>query len=302
MSEITDIIPNIRITSKRGDFLYSFHLSSRKKSNEDVHSHIESCLAYVESGSGILKLKDRTTEIQRGDLILLRSTEEHHISSSSDEEDIIILGLNFFPCALVTYAPDYVDQMLAHIFYSTTPRFENILPKDSEHTDEIIKKMFEIKKEVLLPKPNIYALRVILLGILSRITDIFNVDDFEKDDVTIKHKYTILASLVYMHENLTNDISLEDLARHANMEVSHYSSVFRSFQGISPWKYFIKLRVELAAEYLKDSESTFTILEIANMTGFKNLSNFNKIFKSIIGTTPSKYRTSQALFNDFSSV
>lgn len=57
----------------------------------------------------------------------------------------------------------------------------------------------------------------------------------------------------------------------------------RSFAG-----YLIEYRLERAAYALRNSEDT--VLEIAERTGFGNLSNFNRLFRKRFEMTPSRFR------------
>ena len=68
--------------------------------------------------------------------------------------------------------------------------------------------------------------------------------------------------------------------------------MFKEFYGISPISYIIKLRVTKAAELLEQSD--IDILEIADMTGFKSISNFYKLFKEYTGYTPKEYRRKES--------
>lgn len=64
--------------------------------------------------------------------------------------------------------------------------------------------------------------------------------------------------------------------------------LFRKQFNITPVEYTNRLRIEKAAQMIKDSDAT--ILSIALMCGFGSLSTFYELFKKQIGFTPKEYR------------
>ena len=71
------------------------------------------------------------------------------------------------------------------------------------------------------------------------------------------------------------------------MAETYFSSVFKKFNGISPWEYITIKRVEKAVDLIKNTN--LTKLDIAEKCGFSSSSNFYKMFSKITGKTPSEY-------------
>lgn len=92
----------------------------------------------------------------------------------------------------------------------------------------------------------------------------------------------------FIRENYTSDLSREGLAAAVNMNPNYMSTLFKKYTGYKINDYINKLRIEEAAEKLsRDDEK---IIEIAFSVGFESLTTFNRVFKSIIGKTPTEYR------------
>ena len=87
---------------------------------------------------------------------------------------------------------------------------------------------------------------------------------------------------------MTEPLTLDNIARQANLSRSHLSLLFNQATGVSPYEYLILQRIEKAVEMLGSSE--VTIISIAQECGFRSLANFNKTFKKVTGMTPSDYR------------
>ena len=97
-------------------------------------------------------------------------------------------------------------------------------------------------------------------------------------------------SVRYINEHFSEQIRITDLAEMENMCMTTYNLHFKKYVGTPPTKYIIKLRVQLATELLLNSE--LTIGEIASRCGYNDYNLFTKVFKSEIGSAPTKYRKS----------
>ncbi len=109
------------------------------------------------------------------------------------------------------------------------------------------------------------------------------------EDPNARHlERRIERSVDWMREHLHQPVRLADCARAAGMSPSHYSAEFRRATGVSPLKYFNRLRLRKASEWL-DQEDT-PVQEIADRLGYANPFHFSKAFRSFNGLSPRAYR------------
>lgn len=83
-------------------------------------------------------------------------------------------------------------------------------------------------------------------------------------------------------------IMLDDMANHAGLSKSHFSRIFRDQTGYSPVEYFIHLKVQKALSLLVLTK--LPVQEIARMVGYADPYYFSRLFKKIVGVSPTASR------------
>lgn len=104
----------------------------------------------------------------------------------------------------------------------------------------------------------------------------------------------------YIEEHLSRKISLQELAEVANFSKYHFSRVFTSIIGMTPYSYITNRRLEQSLHYLMNTDKS--ILEISILCGFESASNFNAAFKKHYKHTPSEIRKSSNVSGSLTSV
>ena len=94
--------------------------------------------------------------------------------------------------------------------------------------------------------------------------------------------------LNYIQQHYSEDLSLADLAKSANVSKSECLRCFKQSMGTTPYKYLMEYRMSQAAVLLKRTDDT--IESIANKVGFGQASNFGKFFREKTGLSPKEYR------------
>ncbi len=92
----------------------------------------------------------------------------------------------------------------------------------------------------------------------------------------------------YIHAYLHENISLNDLAKVANMSTYHFARVFKRNTGRSPHHYLMQCRMERAKELLKNTD--WPVTRIADATGYNNPGAFATMFKQLNDIGPTRYR------------
>ncbi len=121
---------------------------------------------------------------------------------------------------------------------------------------------------------------------LAGVTNEFINSAFNYTDV--KHVNIMRKADIYMRENCTSKIMLEDVAKHVYLSPTYFSRIFKQEKGESFTKYINRLRIEKSKPLLL--QQNMRMSDIAQVIGFEDQSYFTKVFKNITGVSPLTYR------------
>ena len=98
--------------------------------------------------------------------------------------------------------------------------------------------------------------------------------------------------LAYIDANLSQPLTLCDLAGQASLSEYHFARMFRQSMNMAPHQYVMQQRMEKAKALVQFGRESLT--DIALACGFSSASHFSNRFKSSTGVTPSQLRTAKA--------
>jgi AraC family transcriptional regulator len=94
----------------------------------------------------------------------------------------------------------------------------------------------------------------------------------------------------YIHDNLTEDIGLRNLAKIANLSQFRFAHNFKQATGLAPHQYVIRERLTRAQKMLRETDLSVTTIAFA--VGCGSPSRFTLLFRRANGVIPSVYRAS----------
>jgi AraC-like DNA-binding protein len=94
-----------------------------------------------------------------------------------------------------------------------------------------------------------------------------------------------------IQDHIDTNLSLKEISKGLEINPSYLSREFsKYFEDLSFGEYIRKHRIEKATELMKSS--SYSLTEVAYLTGFSDQSHFTRIFKKHTGKNPSSYRKS----------
>lgn len=110
----------------------------------------------------------------------------------------------------------------------------------------------------------------------------------EEDEASSVSKVIIFKIKMLLQKDYSQSISLQSMATRYHIDKSYLSSLFHSEVGETFTNYLTSIRIHHACEYLTTTNLSHS--KIALLCGFNTDSYMKKVFRKVLGTTPSAYR------------
>lgn len=108
----------------------------------------------------------------------------------------------------------------------------------------------------------------------------------EATRIQINNQIRLQKMLSYIYENYARQVTLEDIAKAADISRSEAGRCFNAYMGCSPVDVLIQYRLQMAHQLL--SEKTQTLQQISYACGFNSVNYFSRRFRQRYGYSPGK--------------
>ena len=99
----------------------------------------------------------------------------------------------------------------------------------------------------------------------------------------------------FIEEHQDEDISLPDVSKAVNTSTFYFCKMFKKATGINFTEYLARVRIEKAKNLLLNPNAR--VSEVAYDVGFQSLTHFNRVFRKLVGESPTEYRKKQPFNN-----
>lgn len=156
-------------------------------------------------------------------------------------------------------------------------------------TGETRKKIREIMFEMLdAGKMERLKKLIEIFGLLSVSNDLQPLSINTISGINIHDSLKMNKVLEYALQHYKDDISIGEAARLINLSESAFSRYFKSRTQKSFLSFVIEMRLNEGCRLLKETD--LSVLQICYESGFKNLSNFNRLFRKQFNAGPIEFR------------
>ncbi len=250
---------------------------------ELLHQHEELQISYVKAGAGTLIVGDAINSYGPGDFIVLGSNLPHVFRSDTSKGAQSHMLTVFFTEESFGSGFFEVEELKGlKVFFDKAAngfKVENASPE--------VVALFE-QLQIASPLDRFVAfiqllqqLNVVVTQPLSTFASRKRYSDNEGNRMSAVYEFTIT--------NFRNDISLDMVSEVASMTKNAFCKYFKQRTNKTYTSFVNELRIEEACHLLR-SQPERPVAEIAEVSGFQNMSHFNRRFKGLKGKTPLEYR------------
>ena len=256
-----------------------------------LHKHHFFEAACVVAGSCTNFINGKRLELKQGDICIFAPNTVHAIAAFCDDADIrnIMIKKSTFETSFMSLMKhnDILSDFFRRTFFSEL----NETPWILFHTagDEEIATLVE---RIYTESAQNRAYKKRMLSALVSMFFISLLRKHEKDVVIpvlqntpIENNFVFM--MMYMQEHFAH-ISLGELAALFHYSPRQIQRIIKNATGMSFIENIQKLKMENAAHLLKNT--TKSVAEIAEETGYESLNNFRAIFRRTYGHSPHEWR------------
>jgi AraC-like DNA-binding protein len=251
------------------------------------HWHEECEIIFISRGSSVFRIGDKTIDVGQGQILFVNSNELHS-SYCDNPSGCGYTALVFNMSLLNSNSYDLIQNRYINPLIYRKNKFNELFPDDNPNKETISLLVLQAIKSLKERREGCeLTLKGSLYLILSILIQNNLIVERNEDDTSQKYYKTALTKkiLQYISENYSKRIYIDDLAVIANMSRYHFCRFFKKYTGMTPVQYLNFIRVDEASKLLLTG--SYSVTEIAMLTGFDNLSYFAKTFKHYKGIAPS---------------
>lgn len=259
---------------------------------QHLHRHDEIQITWIQKGEGTLVVNNNMHVFGPNEIYFIGANQPHVFKSdpvyfdSKSKRNVKALSIHFNPQGKLRSFLELAEMkpMLAFL-----KKHNNGFMIPEEHVPDVAHKM-----ELVLKHKNMDQLVALIdlfkkfasIPKLKELSSIYNHTEVsEHDGIRLSNIYH------YIMANYARSITLEDVAQQAFMTPQAFCRYFKKRTLHTFVSFLNEVRINEACKKLTagDAESV-SISAIAYNSGFNTVTNFNRVFKTIVGKSPSEYQ------------
>ncbi len=250
---------------------------------DKLHQHEEIQLSLIVRGQGKLIVADSIHQFKEGDIFVIGRNCPHLFQDNGLAKGSCKMISLFF--TRLTFGEAFFNnpelEEIAHFFPNAEPGFQ-LLNKKTK-VSQIIYKISETDKF------NRFLLFLKLLKKLCQAkTKVLTKFVYPKT-ISFNEGQRMRTIFDYVIHNFQSEITLDTISSIAHLTPNAFCRFFKQRTNKTFFQFLIELRIEHACQLLLNDRD-LSIIEISDASGFNSISNFNRKFKALKGTTPSEYQ------------
>lgn len=253
------------------------------------HERLE--IFVVVQGEGDFNMGNENVRFRQGDILIVDNMKHHGLREIYSRRCRAV-SISFLPELVCSPgSPPYAFALLVPFYsHSTGVLMVRESDKAAVPMHRAITQLLNAYFEDSRDQPGCYVALMSLLHLLSR--HFSNAVTDYSEYLNQQYRVRRLAKLLqYIQTNHAEQIPVKKGAEMAAMSVSRFMRFFKVSTGMTFVSYLTHIRLNLAAEMLRNPEHS--ICQIATAAGFADQSYFGRVFHRQFGVSPTKFRAQE---------
>ncbi len=247
-----------------------------------LHQHEEIQLSYIVSGKGKLLVGNSVSTFEPGNFIAVGSNLPHLFQSQEGTEVSQMISLFFLK---ESFGKGFFEMDEMRVL---TPLFElmGYGLKWSDHTHFLGNLFNGLKKQ---DKFNTFLKFLKLLHYLSNQKCQQLTETGYPQKLSANQGERLQLVFDYAFKNFNKHLDLGEVAAQIHMSKNAFCRFFKQRTNKTFFQFISELRIEHACELMAENQE-MAIAEVALLSGYSSISNFNRQFKQLKRSNPRAYR------------
>ena len=273
----------------KSDLHYQVHYVSGVNVNgaysAQLHYDTDLTVAYFKKARGNIKIEGNSYELTNGDMVILNYNELHCVDIQSEFCERITIYLDE---SIYRNYSEPVKNLL-RIFYRRKSGTGNLIPASIVRAYGIDTLIEEIKEYSAQQDP---VSELVAFGKITELLRRINQTAVEQieSEINICSNNPIVDQVIkYISLHFAEDITCDSIADQMYLNKYYLGRLFKEAVGISLWNYIINRRLLNFNDLVRQNN---TVEEACSKSGFRNYSNFYRLYKKRMGISPQEFKRS----------
>ncbi|HET9825208.1 MAG TPA: helix-turn-helix transcriptional regulator [Chitinophagaceae bacterium] len=249
----------------------------------DVEYNESLCLNFIRKGFFGYRTFRRNDEVHAGRILISKPGYEHiasHIDGQPDITTVFEFTADFFK--------QIQEQYGNGSWFLKNNDIHSLLLQSNPELDYLHDRIWRKVEKGNTPALQMDEMVMDLLERVMRILTHTGTVPAIRDSLKRYHLGTVENARAYILDNFSQNISLQQLARHCLVSPFHFSRVFKTIMNTSPHQYLTGVRLNHAKILLATTEQSVT--DVAFTCGFNSLEHFVTAYRQRFKINPSAHR------------
>lgn len=248
-----------------------------------MQEHKQLCheISYIMSGKGWFSSNGIETRVNVGDIYINSSNQMHGLRADENSK------LRFAYLAFAFNHQSYLPEL--DVMKDFFKNIQNPLLKDKNYIRYLfINLIGEFYQQSYMSETLIenYIQQIIILTYRSSFTDVFKYHKKKNSEFALGE--TVYTMIKYIEDNINDIVTVNQIAKDLGYNNSYISHLFKNRTGMTILSFINQKKIDKAIALLEFGN--MSISQIASHLNFPNTNSFNKVFKRVMGVSPTQYK------------